>query len=559
MDHTPPPSLALERAHLDLINRRLPFFALGWLAVAFFWIATLLLETGAASLPSLLLLGFQAGAFATTVVVIRREVHEHRAIVFLVVAMVALGLSWTAFFVTLGGPAAAVAMIQVAFCASAGFTFALRWHTTLVAVLGTLWVSMLADPWLTQAMPPLESATAAAIGTALILLATESAHRSFRRDVDRRTLDEEARQALEVSRNAHRDGEFTFRSLAESMEVAVFIVEGTSLRYVNATAMAMTGYSLDELVNMPFWEVMHPDDREQVQTRGLARQQGAELPAHVEYRIRTKSGTTRWVDYRAVIMEFQGRPAMLGTAIDISARKDAEIKLRSSVAELSRSEEKLRQLAISQVAIREEERKRLGLDLHDDVCQELVGVGILLEAVRQRLPPDAAGIGELERSTQYLNEVVEHLRALASDLRPLQLRDLGLLGSLRALADGMSSDRMRVSVSCPAPMPRLEEDIELAVYRVAQEATLNAFRHGSARAVGLMLSAVDGHVNLEVSDDGSGFDTTSTDGRGLGLVSMEERALALGGRLGIWSERGKGATLLFECPLRTRTGSRNHS
>ena len=548
-------SLVLASAHRDLVSRRLPLFAAGWLAGALVWVATSAFESGATSRAGVVLLGVQTAILGAAIVRIRRETSVKRVIALLLVALITLGLSWIGFFVAHGGPAVAVGAIHAALGASAGLTFALPWHAELVLLVGTLWVSMLADPWLIQAIPPLQSAAATAMGTMIILLVAEGAHQSFRREVERRASEAEMRRQLEISRDAYRQGELKFRTLAESMEVALVIAQGTSFCYVNPAAIAMTGYSREELLGMPFWEVMHPDDREQVRTRGQARQLEAMAPAHFEYRIRTKNGLDRWVDLRAVTMEFEGQPAILGTAIDVTARKEAEAKLHTSLAELRASEDKLRQLALSQVSVREDERKRLGLDLHDDVCQELVGIGILLESVRQRFGPETAGGDDLKRGTRYLNEVVEHLRALASDLRPLQLQDLGLLGSLQALAQGMSSERMRIEISCPTPIPPLEEETELAVYRVAQEATLNASRHGAAHGIRMMLTAAEGHLRLEISDDGTGFDATATDGRGIGLVSMEERALSLGGKFGAWSEPGRGSTLLFECPLKIRRGA----
>jgi PAS domain S-box-containing protein len=492
------------------------------------------------------------------------------------------------------------------------------------------------------------------------------------RDVTERV---QAQQALAAS-------ETKFRSLAESMAVAVFIAQDTTLRYVNSAAIAMTGYPEDELVGKSFWNVMHPDDRELARTRGLARQQGTVLPPHFEYRIRTRAGQDVWVDFRAAPMAMDGTPALLGTAIDITARKrmaialsaserryrsliesqreviaraaaddaqtltfvndafckvfgraradlvgqswvplceaqdvpiaieavaatqrppyrtmvewrihtvagvrwyeweicgvrdaqgtvvevqgvgrdvtarkEAEDGLRTSLAQLTRSEDKLRQLALGQVAIREEERKRLGLDLHDDVCQELVGIGIMLEAVRRRIAPSGEAGTDLGRATRYLNEVVEHLRALASDLRPLQLRDLGLVGSLRALAQGTSTAHATIDLACPEPIPTLDEETELALYRVAQEGILNALRHGRARHVEMTLTVASAWIRLEVHDDGRGLDGVDTDGRGLGLVSMEERALSLGGRFRMASTPGQGTTMLFECPLLERSSA----
>jgi two-component system NarL family sensor kinase len=168
----------------------------------------------------------------------------------------------------------------------------------------------------------------------------------------------------------------------------------------------------------------------------------------------------------------------------------------------------------------EEERKRLGFDLHDGVSQDLVGIGILVESVRQRLPGELPS--ELTRVTRCLGEVVEHLRLLAGELRPMLLHDLGLEGSLRSLALGLTSQATSVQTVFPATVPRLEETDEVTVYRITQEALANALRHARARIVTLVLAAEGDRLRLEVRDDGCGFDPCRRRTAALGLLSMED-------------------------------------
>jgi signal transduction histidine kinase len=237
-------------------------------------------------------------------------------------------------------------------------------------------------------------------------------------------------------------------------------------------------------------------------------------------------------------------------------RARAEDALRASLEELRRHEEKLRQLASEQVMLREAERKRLGFDLHDNVCQELVGIGILIESARQRLSPRVAGVdADLAKAVRYVNEVAEHLRLLARELQPMPLRDLGLDEGLRSLAASVASPETRVVSCIPTPVPPLDEEVAVAVYRVAQEALANARRHAAARLIELRLAADGDTLRLEVVDDGRGFDPG---GRyeGIGLVGMEERALAIGGRLAVSSASGRGTTVALDCPLAPRRPSR---
>lgn len=344
-----------------------------------------------------------------------------------------------------------------------------------------------------------------------------------------------------------RESEAKFRMVAEAMAIPVFLVRGKQILYVNAASVRMLGYSEEEQLAVPFWHLIHPDDRHRVVARAEARQRGDAIPPAQEYRVVTKSGEVRWVEFDAVLIDYQGAPAILGNVRDVTERKLAEEALRNSLGELKASEERLRLLSQRQVAIREEERKRIGFDLHDGVCQELIGVGILIASVRERLQPEArdaaAAIG---RAVGYLNDVVEHLRVLARELRPMILHDLGLEASLGSLAAGLSTPERPIAVELASPIPRLAEDVELAVYRIAQEALTNAVRHADARSIVVSVTVLDGHLRLAVSDDGRGFDSLARSPQALGLAGMHERATALGGRFSIASAPGAGTTIAVE-------------
>ncbi len=150
------------------------------------------------------------------------------------------------------------------------------------------------------------------------------------RDITERKRAEEALRASEEK----------FRRMAESTAVAIYILSGDKLIYVNPACERLTGYSKEELLQMNFWELVHPDFRELVTQRALARMRGEEVPTRYEFKILTKDGEERWGDFSPIPIQFEGRLAVLGTAIDITERKRAEEALRAS-------EEKFRSLAES--------------------------------------------------------------------------------------------------------------------------------------------------------------------------------------------------------------------
>ncbi|MGV7930688.1 MAG: PAS domain S-box protein [Spirochaetota bacterium] len=127
-----------------------------------------------------------------------------------------------------------------------------------------------------------------------------------------------------------RESELKFRTLTEHNNAPVYVIQGERFVYVNNAFTRLLEYSADECYNMAFWEVMHPDYRELTRERGLARQRGVRVPDRYEVKLLTRSERTLWAELSVALIEYQGRPASLGTAIDITGRKMAEEALRHS-------------------------------------------------------------------------------------------------------------------------------------------------------------------------------------------------------------------------------------
>jgi PAS domain S-box-containing protein len=132
-----------------------------------------------------------------------------------------------------------------------------------------------------------------------------------------------------------RNSEERFRILTETSKSAVFIFDECGFKYVNPATVELTGYSLEDYSKMKFWDMIHPDFSEVVMERGKKRLLGENTPFENEVKILTKDGKTKWFEYKSSNIVFEGKPAMLGNAFDITERKNAEIKLQESEARFS--------------------------------------------------------------------------------------------------------------------------------------------------------------------------------------------------------------------------------
>jgi two-component system sensor histidine kinase UhpB len=194
----------------------------------------------------------------------------------------------------------------------------------------------------------------------------------------------------------------------------------------------------------------------------------------------------------------------------------------------------------------EEERRRVARDLHDEVNQSLTALLLRIEAAIQDAPPELRP--QLEETKQLADQAMGELLDLARQLRPTALDDHGLVAALSTHVREL--DRrgpMRASFWADPRMGELSSDAQVVVYRVAQEALVNAARHSGASRIEVNLEPRDSKVRLEVSDNGSGF-AFAEEGKGLGLSGMRERALLVGGTLDIDSRPGKGTSVVLAVP-----------
>jgi signal transduction histidine kinase len=239
----------------------------------------------------------------------------------------------------------------------------------------------------------------------------------------------------------------------------------------------------------------------------------------------------------------------LSTTIAMALYKhQADIKLFNTTRQL-------KALSRRVLEVQEQERRRVAIELHDELGQSLTAIKINLQlgARLKDKPHD-----ELNRENiRIVEDALQQVRRLATTLRPSMLDDLGLPAALQWITE-QSANRSGFAVDFKhvRGQPRLAPDIETACFRIVQEALTNIARHAKATKVDIQLERIEEQLVLRISDDGCGFHLAEMQARAIagnstGVLGMQERATLIGGQLGIHSRPGEGTTFELACPWRT--------
>lgn len=247
-------------------------------------------------------------------------------------------------------------------------------------------------------------------------------------------------------------------------------------------------------------------------------------------------------------------------ALDVSFAIESlerESKRHQAEEALRESEERLRYLASQLIHAQETERKRISLELHDDLGQILTVLKLQVRNIDKGLPADSWELrGCCADLGNNLDEVIEKMRHLSRDLRPSILIDLGLPAALKHLTEEFTNYHdIKLSLKMDDIKGQFAVEEEINLYRIFQEALSNIVKHARATRIGITIKKHKGQVTFRVDDNGRGFDRRHTlakdaSSRGLGLAAMEERVRMLGGTLEISSRAGRGTSITFVVPMR---------
>ncbi len=345
-----------------------------------------------------------------------------------------------------------------------------------------------------------------------------------------------------------RQSEEKYRRIVETAQEGIWMLDGDGYTsFVNPRMAELLDCSLNELIGRHLIEFVDDNLKDKAEEYLERRREG--ISEQHEFLFRTAAGTELWAMVNSTAMmdaegEFMGTFSMI---TDLTKRRAAELGLRWS-------EERLRHLSHQLLAAQETERRRLATELHDEFGQVLSVAKINLDGVpRENLPEDAQR--RLNDSIGSIDKLIRDVRALALDLSPSVLDDLGLAPALRWLVNHQAEFTGFQARFTESGLPeRLDKAIEIGCYRVAQEALSNVSRHAEAKNVSVDASIADGKIVLRIADDGKGFDsesarTRASEGTSLGLLGMEERVNLLSGSLSIASCPGEGSTVEARIPL----------
>jgi PAS domain S-box-containing protein len=293
-------------------------------------------------------------------------------------------------------------------------------------------------------------------------------------------------------------------------------------------------------------DLVHPEDRGAVSAAVDAARTGGKSFT-IEHRIVRPDGAIRWL--RSVGYSRRQAPQaerMIGYAIDITEQRDQERRVRMAAEQLTAMSRQL-------VDVQEGERRRLASELHDRVGQTLTAIGLNLDIVSRQIASSAALaertalLGRLEDAAALLEWTGDAVADVAAEMRPPMLDDLGLMPALQWYARGFTSRTgINVTLRGVEDAARLPPDQELAVFRITQEALTNVAKHAKAQNVEIAFARPGTECRVSVCDDGIGPQGSATgrSDQGLGLITMRERATAIGGRFEFGPRDGGGSCVV---------------
>ena len=355
--------------------------------------------------------------------------------------------------------------------------------------------------------------------------------------------------ASEVKSNA-LDREEQFSGIVRTANEAIITIdESQNIVMFNPAAERMFKWSADDAIGAPLSRLLPARFREahREHVTRFAATDTAERQMGGQRELFGLRSNGEELSVEASISQFHHRGRRFSNVIlrDIGVRKQAEEALLSS-------HEKLRELSAHIQTVREDEKKRIARELHDDLGQQLTALKMDLAGLESMLQDADVGVAsKIESIDALVASTVGSVRRIAADLRPAMLDDLGLTAAIEWLTEDYSRRYgIRMDVAVEGVEIELDSAATTALFRMVQEALTNVARHSQASTVTVTIKSGDRELSVEIHDNGQGISLADQQKRNsFGLIGMQERVILLGGKITISGKAGAGTTIFIAVPL----------
>ncbi len=345
---------------------------------------------------------------------------------------------------------------------------------------------------------------------------------------------------MEQTLSRLKQSEERYRDLFENASDAVWMhdLNGKTLA-ANQACEKVTGYSEKELSEMPVDMLMDLFGKSCIENieQGLLNNQP--IDHRCEVRLDKKNGNKAVVEITTSLISHEGKiTGFQHAARDVTDERQMQENLRFYLQQVTRAQE--------------EERKRIARELHDETLQNLIVISRQMEKITSSEALWEESIGVVRSLKKQIETAVQEMRRFSHDLRPSVLDDLGLLPALELLTDDLEKSGITTKFKVIGEAHRLTPESEVMLFRIAQEATRNIWRHANASTAELSIEFAGSQLKMSIKDNGKGFRLSPQPiglrgGTGkFGLTGMRERARLLNGTLTVDSRNRKGTTIIVE-------------
>ncbi len=366
----------------------------------------------------------------------------------------------------------------------------------------------------------------------------------------------------ELAQQAIKASEMKYRRLFETSKEGILLLNAGTGKIidVNSFMLGFLGYAKEDLLGKAFWEIEAAEDFPSTR-EAFKEVVNRETVRFDELELGTRSNQRVKVDFVSITYSVDRDRIIQCHLWDITERKQLQEEL--SAAARQRAED-LRRFARSTQDAQEEERRRISRELHDDICQRLTALGLHVNVFEDSVETQKKiSLKQLRSVKKEINNLISEVRRISYNLRPSALDHFGLVTALRLLATEFEkADGMQIQFETDVPPhQRYDPEIEITLYRIAQEALTNCSKHSSVKFAYLKMTEKDNNLLLNISDKGSGFDLETYSKlmaveKHFGLMNMRERAVMVGGSFHIESSPAKGTTVNVSVPLKAKDETR---